>query len=793
MKKLIFFIILLILSLASQVSGAYYYASTSGADTNVGSAASPWLHIPGMAGCSGNCASHSVQASDVFVLYGGDTWSNTQFGSTTADLITIGVSGITIMGGQHCGYSPATPFQPCDGSTAICGSAASLSCNVGVAWGSGWPTIDGTGATDTRSGIIGLNKSALIDGIKLYNIGNVSTGGGGFGVLLDGGGGTIEVKNCFLETYAVESIAVGMSYGNVNHLWIHDNFFRNNGRSSLGQGSGDTSYVIDDVQLYNNYFQGISASSLEFGSAETNESCANLYVLNKWACCPSSCGGTGYAVNDVITVLQAGSDNAATFKIKSVDGNGTVHGDSGAQSTPITTGTGYTDFSNTGYDLSVTCSRGGGACTGASGLKAMMSSFHTVGWMIQANSKQDFGVKNLKIHNNKFYGDWRYGATALMFFSGCVAWGDNSRCVDSGNPGPCCTAPGVGTCTDFANAACTGNQTPYKCCTGSLTGTCKQSCVLAVDAGDGPYSTQHIQIYDNIVSFENNTWVPVGSYMITALVDFGIGWHDDVQIWNNTISSSPLTEGNSPVANCIAAVTPITTRFVAKNNIIDGCTNGISFAGGSATNQVEGVVLDYNLYSGIYRMIANVPGTVSSDCRYADGTAACYSGYGFEQHGIAGAPHFTSPPSGGVVGSGNWTILTNSDAKYAGVASGQLSAYSFPWNAWHSPPSIGAYEFGDSGGGGTTYTITTSAGTHCSSLSCSPNPVDSGSTSTCTNTPAGGYSTSGMSGCGGSWSSGNTMVTAAMSADCTVSSTCAVSGATVGNISGGKISGGSLQ
>ena len=57
-----------------------FYASQSGADTNTGtSEASPWLHIPGMVGCSQNCSSVTPAAGQGFILRGNDVWANGNF------------------------------------------------------------------------------------------------------------------------------------------------------------------------------------------------------------------------------------------------------------------------------------------------------------------------------------------------------------------------------------------------------------------------------------------------------------------------------------------------------------------------------------------------------------------------------------------------------------------------------------------------------------------------------------------------------------------------------------------
>jgi hypothetical protein len=52
-----------------------YYIAANGSDSNNGTSTSaPWLHVPGMRGCSANCASKTPAAGDKFILRGGDVW-----------------------------------------------------------------------------------------------------------------------------------------------------------------------------------------------------------------------------------------------------------------------------------------------------------------------------------------------------------------------------------------------------------------------------------------------------------------------------------------------------------------------------------------------------------------------------------------------------------------------------------------------------------------------------------------------------------------------------------------------
>ena len=69
---LAFFLGILTIGTASATT---YYIAANGSDSNSGqSKTSPWLHAPGMTGCSGTCASATPQAGDQFIFRGGDMW-----------------------------------------------------------------------------------------------------------------------------------------------------------------------------------------------------------------------------------------------------------------------------------------------------------------------------------------------------------------------------------------------------------------------------------------------------------------------------------------------------------------------------------------------------------------------------------------------------------------------------------------------------------------------------------------------------------------------------------------------
>jgi hypothetical protein len=57
-----------------------YYVAANGSDSNNATVkTTPWLHAPGMSGCSGICASTTPKPGDSIILRGGDTWSSSSF------------------------------------------------------------------------------------------------------------------------------------------------------------------------------------------------------------------------------------------------------------------------------------------------------------------------------------------------------------------------------------------------------------------------------------------------------------------------------------------------------------------------------------------------------------------------------------------------------------------------------------------------------------------------------------------------------------------------------------------
>jgi len=75
-------ILILCFTCARRASATTYYVAANGSDSNSGTSNStPWLHAPGMSGCSDTCNSTTPKAGDSIIFRGGDTW---HYGNSSA-------------------------------------------------------------------------------------------------------------------------------------------------------------------------------------------------------------------------------------------------------------------------------------------------------------------------------------------------------------------------------------------------------------------------------------------------------------------------------------------------------------------------------------------------------------------------------------------------------------------------------------------------------------------------------------------------------------------------------------
>jgi hypothetical protein len=194
-------------------------------------------------------------------------------------------------------------------------------------------------------------------------------------------------------------------------------------------------------------------------------------------------------------------------------------------------------------------------------------------------------------------------------------------------------------------------------------------------------------IYDNVIAPETNDCSAI-AFSPAAIAVYG-GYQHNINIFNNTISGDNCP--SLPFSGI--SLSNVTGNATVENNIISGTDNAVVIDS-SCTGTIT---IDYNIYN-----------TVTNDHLIYDnraGQSRCNSiancqAQGEEAHGIANTNYsssymkFVTLPSGGVTGSGNWQLQSNSPA--IGVGN-NLSSYfttDYLGNTRQVPWVIGAYEYG---------------------------------------------------------------------------------------------------
>lgn len=255
-----------------------YYIAANGSDSNNGTSKStPWLHAPGMIGCSANCAlidngsggAGNAQPGDRFILRGGDVWHSSSFPWTwrssgnSSSPIYLGVDK-TWWNSSVCGSSSwcrpvlnldnnsGPAFQWGGGGQAMYAQLDNIEF-VGLFWPSGSASYvqfhGGTGLGVTNSYFHSWTHAAGgTDGCQLI-VGDLQDTGNyvAFSVF-DGSDSTNGGDSCY-AVFAV--LNNGSLYGNVfTHLSnmyvgqasrVHDNLFDN--------------LVLDYAPMHGNMFE----------------------------------------------------------------------------------------------------------------------------------------------------------------------------------------------------------------------------------------------------------------------------------------------------------------------------------------------------------------------------------------------------------------------------------------------------------------------------------------------------------------------------------------------------------
>lgn len=201
-----------------------YYIAANGSDSNDGaSEASPWAHVPGMATCTGNCASLTPAAGTGFIIRGGDTWNNTNFrmwshwSGTATNPIYIGVDQ-----SWYSGSSWARPI-----------------------FSAGLTTYSNWGNT-TSVYLVQTGAYSILDNIEftgLYETSSVTAGA----YICAGGGGNgsyAMVENTYLHGWGHDSTFVTGNSGIQGMTWCGSNKIGGVARYNVVDGSDTDQYQV---------------------------------------------------------------------------------------------------------------------------------------------------------------------------------------------------------------------------------------------------------------------------------------------------------------------------------------------------------------------------------------------------------------------------------------------------------------------------------------------------------------------------------------------------------------------
>ncbi|MDE1941147.1 MAG: hypothetical protein KGI66_03440, partial [Patescibacteria group bacterium] len=305
-------------------SSRVFYIATDGSDSNSGtSKSSPWLHAPGMADCTGACATTVPSPGDSFILKGGDVWHvgngslpssiggswKWSWGGDAAAGLYLGVDhswydastcGSTwcapIFDGDNplsktpvasCAYPAGDPFLSAAGTTylTIDGLEFRGMCQQGVpAYGQAtylvWGSAAATGMShDVTENIYVHGWTHVPYACTLVNGTETGNCMGADGSLSFGDGNTLAHYRC---DGSDSDPSLACTYGSLYD--VHDSFFNNVSQGILGSGF----HTVHD-NLIENVPPGLD------GVAHTN----GFELLNEYP-------GTNFVYNNVVRNVTAG-------------------------------------------------------------------------------------------------------------------------------------------------------------------------------------------------------------------------------------------------------------------------------------------------------------------------------------------------------------------------------------------------------------------------------------------------------------------------------------------------------
>ena len=335
-------LLLLVSLFGLNAQAATYYIAANGSDANGGtSKTTPWLHAPGMTGCSGNCAAKTPQPGDQFIFRGGDAWHFSgrgtpvgldwtwQWSGASANPIYIGVDKTWFAGGSWArpiltGDNPIskTPVASCAaGSDA--GNGVYVWLNgvsyvtfdnfefTGYCWsgspsfGDGLWSTTGSNCTFSNNYIHGWTHTSFSGGT-----------GDGVTALVASSQATGDVGNQYIFNVLDGSDSDETSFGFLTFggYDVHNNVVRHTAQAIV---TNNTKYFYGNLFEYinNSSKAGVHSNAFELNGSNTdlywynNVFRHNNVAVNIWL----HPGGNGYIYNNVVYDIANSGTNYIAF------------------------------------------------------------------------------------------------------------------------------------------------------------------------------------------------------------------------------------------------------------------------------------------------------------------------------------------------------------------------------------------------------------------------------------------------------------------------------------------------
>lgn len=315
---------LLFAAVSLNAQNTYYISSSSGSDNNTAAQAesksSPWAHLPGMASCTGSCASYSPTAGDRFILEGCDTWTNGSFpvrwnwGGSSGSEIYIGVDP-TWYNTSACSSGWNRPIFTAGGQ-AIAGSDNAMVLMGGSAKYVTLDNIEMTGMYWSGSAGYGTLEAISLNGTDYDTVEHMfihgwthgSGAGDGFNAIL-GDTNPPHCDHCVMEYNVIEDADGSADSGAATYalggtMAYNVIYSMSNGLLTSGNGSVHDNYIHDINQSFD-------SSDHENGIEEIGQDgTMNIYnnVLVNMTAVSAFLGGFPYTTNFWNNVVLPGAN-----------------------------------------------------------------------------------------------------------------------------------------------------------------------------------------------------------------------------------------------------------------------------------------------------------------------------------------------------------------------------------------------------------------------------------------------------------------------------------------------------